>query len=63
MLFLYNLVVSIAGIFLKIVAFFSPKIKLFVEGRKNVFTVLEEKIAPTDKTIWFHLANMNKVCR
>jgi 3-deoxy-D-manno-octulosonic-acid transferase len=60
MLFLYNLVVSIAGIFLKIVAFFSPKIKLFVEGRKNVFTVLEEKIAPTDKTIWFHSASLGE---
>lgn len=60
MLFLYNLVVSIAGVFLKIVAFFSPKIKLFVEGRKNVFTVLEEKIAPTDKTIWFHSASLGE---
>ena len=60
MLFLYNLVVSIAGFFLKIVAFFSPKIKLFVEGRKNVFTVLEEKIAPTDKTIWFHSASLGE---
>ena len=60
MLFLYNLVVSIAGVFLKIVAFFSPKIKLFVEGRKNVFTILEEKIKPTDKTIWFHSASLGE---
>ena len=60
MLFLYNLVVSIAGVFLKIVALFSPKIKLFVEGRKNVFTILEEKIKPTDKTIWFHSASLGE---
>ena len=60
MLFLYNLVVSIAGVFLKIVAIFSPKIKLFVEGRKNVFTILEEKIKPTDKTIWFHSASLGE---
>lgn len=60
MLFLYNLVVSIAGFFLKIVALFSPKIKLFVEGRKNVFTILEEKIKPTDKTIWFHSASLGE---
>ena len=60
MLFLYNLVVSIAGVFLKIVALFSPKIKLFVEGRKNVFTILEEKITPTDKTIWFHSASLGE---
>jgi 3-deoxy-D-manno-octulosonic-acid transferase len=60
MLFLYNLVVFIAGFFLKIVALFSPKIKLFVDGRKNVFTILEEKIKPTDKTIWFHSASLGE---
>ena len=60
MLFLYNLVVSIAGFFLKIVALFSPKIKLFIEGRKNIFTILEEKIKPTDKTIWFHSASLGE---
>lgn len=60
MLFLYNLVVSIAGFFLKIVALFSPKIKLFTEGRKNVFSLLKEKIKPEDKTIWFHSASLGE---
>ncbi|KRD08116.1 3-deoxy-D-manno-octulosonic acid transferase [Flavobacterium sp. Root901] len=60
MLFLYNLAVSLAAFFLKIVAFFSPKIKLFVEGRKNVFSILEEKIKPGDKTIWFHSASLGE---
>ncbi|OOV20074.1 3-deoxy-D-manno-octulosonic acid transferase [Flavobacterium sp. LM4] len=60
MLFLYNLVVSITGFFLKIVALISPKIKLFVDGRKNVFTILEEKINPEDKTIWFHSASLGE---
>jgi 3-deoxy-D-manno-octulosonic-acid transferase len=60
MLFLYNLVISIAGFFLKIVALFSPKIKLFVAGRKNVFSVLQEKIKPSDKTIWFHSASLGE---
>lgn len=60
MLFLYNLVISIAGFFLKIVALFSPKIKLFVNGRKNVFSILEEKIKSSDKTIWFHSASLGE---
>ncbi|MBP4136612.1 3-deoxy-D-manno-octulosonic acid transferase [Flavobacterium geliluteum] len=60
MLFLYNLVVSIASFFLKIIALFSPKIKLFVEGRKNVFAVLEQKINPSDRTIWFHTASLGE---
>jgi 3-deoxy-D-manno-octulosonic-acid transferase len=60
MLFLYNLVISIASFILKIVAVFSPKITLFVEGRKNVFSILQEKIKPTDKTIWFHSASLGE---
>jgi 3-deoxy-D-manno-octulosonic-acid transferase len=60
MLFLYTLLVQIAAFLLKIVALFSPKIKLFVEGRKVVFTTLEQKIKPTDKTIWFHAASLGE---
>lgn len=60
MLFLYNLTIYIAGFFLKIIALFSPKIKLFIEGRKNVFSVLEEKIKADDKTIWFHSASLGE---
>lgn len=60
MLFLYNLTIYIAGFFLKIIALFSPKIKLFVEGRKNIFSILEEKIKADDKTIWFHSASLGE---
>lgn len=60
MLFLYNLIVQIAGFLLKIIAFFSPKMKLFVDGRKLVFPILEQKIKPIDKTIWFHAASLGE---
>jgi len=60
MLFLYNLIVQIAGFLLKIAAFFSPKMKLFIEGRKVVFSTLEQKIKPSDKTIWFHAASLGE---
>ncbi|MEC4050362.1 glycosyltransferase N-terminal domain-containing protein [Flavobacterium sp. SUN046] len=60
MLFLYQLVVLLAAQLLKVVALFSPKIKLFVEGRKEVFPILNSKIAPTDKTIWFHAASLGE---
>lgn len=60
MLFLYNLTVQIAAFLLKIVAVFSPKIKLFVDGRKPVFKILESKISPNDKTIWFHAASLGE---
>jgi 3-deoxy-D-manno-octulosonic-acid transferase len=58
--FLYNLTLQFAQFLLKIVALFSPKIKLFVEGRKNVFLTLEQKIKTTDKTIWFHAASLGE---
>lgn len=60
MFFLYNCIVQIAGLLLKIVALFSPKIALFVKGRKHVFKTLEEKIQPNDKTIWFHAASLGE---
>jgi 3-deoxy-D-manno-octulosonic-acid transferase len=60
MFFWYNLLVVFAGFCLKILALFSPKMKLFVEGRKTVFTTLSSKIKPTDKTIWFHAASLGE---
>ncbi len=60
MLFIYNLIVQLAGLLLKIVALFSPKMKLFVEGRKTVFASLESKINSEDKTIWFHAASLGE---
>ena len=60
MLFLYNFAIHLAGFFLRIIALFSPKIKLFVEGRKDVFSILKEKIKTEDKTIWFHSASLGE---
>jgi 3-deoxy-D-manno-octulosonic-acid transferase len=45
---------------LKIIAQFSPKIKLFIDGRKPVFEILASKINSTDKTIWFHAASLGE---
>ena len=44
----------------KLLALFSPKIKLFVDGRKTVFLTLASKINPKDKTIWFHAASLGE---
>ncbi|MFM9988753.1 3-deoxy-D-manno-octulosonic acid transferase [Flavobacterium sp.] len=60
MLFLYNFIVYIANFLLQIFAVFSPKMKLFVEGRKTVFTTLQSKINSEDKTIWFHAASLGE---
>lgn len=57
---IYNLLILFASFLLKIVAFFSNKMKLFVNGRKNVFKTLQQKISSTDKTIWFHCASLGE---
>lgn len=34
--------------------------KLFVNGRKDVFEILQQKISSIDKTIWFHCASLGE---
>jgi 3-deoxy-D-manno-octulosonic-acid transferase len=51
MYFLYNVLVHLVGFLLKIIANFNPKMKLFVDGRKNVFEQIKQKISSTDNTI------------
>ncbi|KAB1156248.1 3-deoxy-D-manno-octulosonic acid transferase [Flavobacterium luteum] len=60
MLFLYNLLMIFAGFVIKIIALFSPKIKLFVTGRQTVFETLTLQIGPSDRTIWFHAASLGE---
>lgn len=60
MLFLYNLVTILISPLIRIAAAFSPKMKLFVAGRKDVFETLKAKIAAGDKTIWFHAASLGE---
>ncbi|NNT71847.1 3-deoxy-D-manno-octulosonic acid transferase [Flavobacterium sp. IMCC34852] len=60
MFFLYNILLVLASQLVKVLALFSPKIKLFVNGRKSVFETLEAKINPEDQTIWFHAASLGE---
>ena len=58
--FIYNIITLLAAQLLKFVALFSPKMKLFVDGRKSVFQTLVDKIQTSDKTIWFHAASLGE---
>ncbi|GEC79769.1 3-deoxy-D-manno-octulosonic acid transferase [Flavobacterium aquatile] len=60
MLFLYNLIIILASQVVKLIALFSPKVKLFVDGRKEVFPILQSKLSSNDKTIWFHAASLGE---
>jgi len=60
MYIIYNLLIYLASFALRIVALFSKKIKLFVDGRKDVVHILGKNISTSDKTIWFHCASLGE---
>ena len=60
MSFIYNILVLVAGLALRIIALFNKKIKLFVDGRKETFSKLENSISKDDKVIWFHCASLGE---
>lgn len=58
--FIYNLIAHIAWFHLKIAALFSSKLRLFVAGRKDIFSILEKAISKTDTVIWMHAASLGE---
>lgn len=60
MQFLYNLFISTAAKILPLVGFFNPKMKLFIDGRKNTFLHLKKNISSEDKIFWFHAASLGE---
>ena len=58
--FLYNFLINTAEKILPVSGIFSEKMKLFTEGRKDIFEKLRKKIDPSDKTIWFHAASLGE---
>ena len=57
---LYSFLTHIAALHLRVAQHFSTKLKTFVSGRKDVFTILERDISAKDKTIWFHCASLGE---
>lgn len=57
---IYSFLVQLAWFHLRLIAKFNHKIKLFVNGRKRTFPVLENALAPSDKTIWMHVASLGE---
>lgn len=50
----------IAEFILPYVSVLNPKLKKFVQGRKNVFQLLQQKIKPSDLIIWIHCASLGE---
>jgi 3-deoxy-D-manno-octulosonic-acid transferase len=56
--FLYNILIFIATLLLQILAVFSKKLKLFVDGRKQTFSKIEA--LKNENVIWFHAASLGE---
>ncbi|PWL40488.1 3-deoxy-D-manno-octulosonic acid transferase [Flagellimonas aquimarina] len=58
--FVYNFLISISWIVIKVIALFNTKMKLFVSGRKGIFQQLNLKISKNDRFIWMHVASLGE---
>lgn len=58
--FVYNILVSIAGVVLTAMAPFNKKIQLFVSGRKGWLSFLDSSISLGDSIIWMHVASLGE---
>ncbi|MCG2461544.1 3-deoxy-D-manno-octulosonic acid transferase [Flavobacteriaceae bacterium F89] len=60
MYLIYDLVVHTARIFLNLASFFDAKLRLFVNGRKGTFAILEANVSKSDQVIWIHTASLGE---
>jgi 3-deoxy-D-manno-octulosonic-acid transferase len=65
MVFLYNIALFVFHFSVKIAAFFNPKAKQWVEGRKDIFYEIETALdskpnIPNTKCIWIHVASLGE---
>lgn len=57
MLLFYNLFIRLYYIAIRLAAIWNKKAAQWIEGRKNVFEELSNKISPADKIIWVHCSS------
>jgi len=57
---LYNISVWLVNFLLPLTKYFSPKMKKFVDGRKDTFSILNSKLKREDAVIWFHMASLGE---
>lgn len=57
----YNLFIASLGLVIKVLSWFQPKARKFVDGRKNVFTQLSHfKNRHTGDVLWMHVASLGE---
>jgi 3-deoxy-D-manno-octulosonic-acid transferase len=57
---IYNLGIRIFSFGLFITSIFNKKVRLFRSGRTGIFEIIQKKIDPGEKIIWFHCASLGE---
>ena len=57
---MYTLLIWMVSLALKVAALWNEKIRLFVDGRKKLFSRIEAAVKGHDDIIWFHVASMGE---
>ena len=60
MLWIYNIGITMYGLFLRFASLFNAKAKLFVEGRHHIFENIAQKVDADDEPVWFHFASLGE---
>lgn len=60
MRFLYQTVIFLSALLLPITRFFNKKMRLFIDGRKQTFSILRQKTDRSQKYIWLHVASLGE---
>ncbi len=60
MRFLYQTAIFLSALLLPITRFFSKKMRLFIDGRKQTFSILRQKTDRSQKYIWLHVASLGE---
>ena len=58
--FIYNISINIIIIVLQPFRIFSNRVNDFFKDRASSLNIIEQKIKPNDKTIWFHVASLGE---
>lgn len=57
---LYNISIVFYSLMIRIASLFNEKAKLWIQGRKNIWNRLAEKINPAEKKAWFHVSSLGE---
>lgn len=57
---LYHIAIHSYGLLIHIAAFFSSKAKLWVQGRKQLWTQVQDQIKAGEERVWFHCASLGE---